>query len=84
MTRDGDAIEVRTSPCRSVVFGSRWELGWSVRADGRGRQERTRILERDDRGLVTRARLVLPEPVPYVRLIATDAEGRSAWTNPIV
>ena len=31
--RDGAAIEVHTSPCRSVVFQSRWELGWSVRAD---------------------------------------------------
>jgi hypothetical protein len=81
--RDGDAIEVHTSPCRSIVFATRWELGWSVRSDHRGRQERTRILERDDRGFVTRARVEPDEHVPYLRLIATDPEGRSAWTNPV-
>ncbi|MEX2274007.1 MAG: hypothetical protein WEA10_00360 [Actinomycetota bacterium] len=81
--RDGAAIEVHTSPCHSIVFQTRWELGWSVRADHRGRQEQTRILERDDHGAIVRARLQTDEQVPYVRVVATDDRGRSAWTNPI-
>lgn len=84
--RDGIAVEVHCSPCRSVRFQSRWELGWGVRADPRNRMEGARILERDDRGLVVRARFVPPEgtpALPYLRVVTTDAEGRSAWTNPI-
>ncbi len=54
--RDGEALEVRCSPCASVIFQSRWELGWGVRADHRNRQEDVRVLERDDHGLIVRAR----------------------------
>ena len=82
--RDGDAIEVRCSPCRSVGVHTRYEEGWTVRADHRGRQEGARILERDDAGLVVRARFQPEVPdLPFTRVVATDAGGRTAWTNPL-
>ena len=83
--RDSAALEVRCSPSRSVVFQSRWELGWGVRADDRNRQEHARILERDDRGSIVRARLEpgTDEDIPYVRIVTTDDAGRHAWTNPL-
>lgn len=82
--RDGDRIEVRCSPCRSVALHTRYQEGWAVRADHRGRQEGARILERDEAGLVIRARF-RPEikDLPFVRVVVTDAEGRKAWTNPV-
>jgi Predicted metal-dependent phosphoesterases (PHP family) len=82
--RDGDRIEVRCSPCRSVALHTRYQEGWAVRADHRGRQEGARILERDEAGLVIRARFRPDiEDLPFVRVVATDIEGRKAWTNPI-
>jgi hypothetical protein len=82
--REGDGIEVRCSPCRSVGLHTRYQDGWAVRADHRGRQEGARILERDDAGLVVRARFRPDiEDLPFVRVVATDAEGRRAWTNPL-
>jgi hypothetical protein len=82
--RDGDLIEVRCSPCRSVGVHTRYQEGWTVRADHRGRQEGARILERDDAGLVVHARFMPDvEDLPFVRVVATDAEGRRAWTNPV-
>ena len=82
--RDGDEIEVRCGPCVSVALHSRFQEGWAVRADHRGRQEGARILERDDRGAVVGARF-RPEvdDLMFVRVVVTDAEGRKAWTNPI-
>jgi hypothetical protein len=80
---DGDNVEVRCSPARSVVLMSRYETGWAVRADDRGRQEGARILERDDRGLVIRAAFTPPFELPYRRLVVEDPRGRRAWTNPI-
>lgn len=82
--RDGDRIEVRCSPCRSVRLQTRYQEGWAVRADNRGRQEGARILERDDAGLVVRAEFrPAVKDLPFVRVVATDAEGRAAWTNPV-
>ena len=82
--RDDDAIEVHCSPCRSVGLHTRYQEGWAVRADHRGRLEGARILERDDDGLVVRARFRPDvEDLPFVRVVATDAEGRRAWTNPV-
>jgi hypothetical protein len=76
-------VEIRCSPARSVVLVSRHETGWMVRADDRGRQEEARILERDDLGLVVRARFTPSTPLPYRRLVVEDPRGRRAWTNPI-
>ncbi|MEO8423659.1 MAG: CehA/McbA family metallohydrolase [Actinomycetota bacterium] len=82
--RDGDRIEVRCSPCRSVGLQTRYQEGWAVRADHRGRQEGARVLERDDAGLVVRAEFRPDiEALPFVRVVATDAGGRTAWTNPV-
>ena len=41
------------------------------------------ILETTSDGLVTAARLVLPEAAPYARVEVTDDRGRTAWTNPL-
>ena len=82
--RDGDVVEVHSSPCLSLRLQSRFEQGRAVRADHRSRQEHARILERADDGLVVRARFDLAgQDVPYARVVATDAGGRAAWTNPI-
>lgn len=82
--RDGSTVEVTCSPCSAVTLVSRYELGWGLRADARGRQEDACILERDDRGLIVRARFTPPvADLPYLRVVVTDGAGRSAWTNPI-
>ena len=85
LRREGDAIEVEVSPCRSVVLHTRYQEGWGVRSDHRGRQEGARILERDTAGLVTRARFdpKVDGELPFVRVVATDASGRRAWSNPV-
>jgi hypothetical protein len=46
-------------------------------------QFEARILERDDRGLVVRARFTPPADLPYRRLVVEDERGRKAWTNPL-
>lgn len=78
---DGDAVEVHCDPARSIVLVSRYETGWAVRTDSRNRMEDARILERDHRGLILRARFEPPIELPYRRLVLEDAEGRKAWTN---
>ncbi|MFL5737831.1 MAG: hypothetical protein ACJ76P_10900 [Actinomycetota bacterium] len=78
---DGSAVEIRCSPARSIVLMARYETGWAVRADHRGRQEDSRILERDAAGLLTRARFTPPIELPYRRLVVEDDTGRRAWTN---
>jgi hypothetical protein len=62
---------------------SRYETGWAVRADARNRMEDSRVLERDDDGLVVRARFDPPMELPYRRLVIEDERGRRAWTNAI-
>ena len=76
----------RCAAARAVRWAlhTRYQEGWAVRADHRGRQEGARILERDDHGAVVRARFQPDVPdLPFVRVVATDADGRSAWTNPV-
>jgi len=80
---DRDAIEVRCSPARMINLMSWREHGWSVRADHRGLQLETRILERDDHDLVVRARFTPSPDLPYRRLVIEDERGRKAWSNPI-
>jgi hypothetical protein len=80
---DGPALEVRCSPARSVTLMSRYETGWAVRADHRSREEDARVLERDESGLVTRARFEPRMDLPYRRIVVEDGRGRRAWTNPI-
>jgi hypothetical protein len=86
--RDGDAVEVVCSPARDVWLHGSWEQGWGVSAGPRGRLEHAEILERNDRGLITRARFT-PEPdpavqhraMPWTRLVIGDEHGRRAWSH---
>ncbi len=80
---DGDAIEVRSSPTRSIVLMSRYERGMAVRADGRNRMEQARVLERDDAGMILRAKFSPPSGLPYRRFVLEDDRGGRAWSNPI-
>ena len=52
-------------------------------ADDRNRMEDARILERNDRGLIVRARFTPPTELPYRRLVVEDETGRKAWSNAI-
>jgi len=81
LMRDGTALEVHTSPARAIHLVSRYETGWAVRADQRNRMEDAEILERNDRGLIVRARFAPPPDLPYRRIVAEDEGGRRAWTN---
>jgi hypothetical protein len=57
--------------------------GSSVNARRLGYTCRSEILESDDRGLVTAARLRRPAFRAYGRLEFRDADGGRAWTNPL-
>jgi hypothetical protein len=80
---DDAALEVRCSPARSVWMMSRYETGWGVNAGDRNRMEEARVLERDDRGLIMRARFAPSMELPYRRVVIEDERGRRAWSNPI-
>ena len=82
VVRDGDRIEIATSPCFTIRLQTRWEEGLFVQADHRGRLERAQIIERDDEGQITRTRFdTTGLDLPYARMVAVDARGRRAWTN---
>jgi hypothetical protein len=83
VTVDGTELEVRCSSARAVVMASRYETGWSVMAGGRNRMEEARVLERDDRGLIVRARFSPSIELPHRRVVIEDEAGRRAWSNPI-
>ena len=80
---DGRALEVRCSPARAVWMVSRYEQGWGLTSGDRNRMEEARVLERDDRGLIVRARFAPAEDLPYRRVVIEDERGRQAWSNPI-
>lgn len=80
---DGTELEVRCSAARAVVMASRYETGWSVMAGSRNRMEEARVLERDDRGLIVRARFSPSIELPHRRVVIEDEAGRKAWSNPI-
>ena len=83
ITVDGTELEVRCSPARAVVMASRYETGWAVLAGARNRMEEARVLERDDRGLIVRARFSPSIELPHRRVVIEDEAGRKAWSNPI-
>ncbi len=63
--RDGDDVVVRCSPCQEIVFLS--NVVWSRRAfEGDG---------------LTEARYTPKDTECFVRAMATDAEGRMAWSQ---
>ena len=81
--RDGDALEVRSSPCRSMLLVARRQRGAAVHAGRLPYCHKGRVLERADDGSITRARLDLQADFEYARLEIVDAEQRRAWTNPL-
>ncbi|HEV8685694.1 MAG TPA: CehA/McbA family metallohydrolase [Gaiellaceae bacterium] len=80
---DGDALDVRCSPCRSVLLVARRERGAAVHAGRVPYCHRGQVLERADDGSITRARLELASDSDHVRVELVDNEGRKAWTNPL-
>lgn len=79
---DGDAVEVRCSPCRSVTLVSGRTTGAAVNVGRLGYRHAGRELECDHAGLVVHARLEVPRSARHVRVEVTDADGRKAWANP--
>ena len=79
----GGSVEVRCDPCQSirVVFGV--SSGAAVNAGRLGYRYDGEILETTSDGLITAARLNLPEPASYARVEVTDGLGGRAWTNSI-
>ena len=80
----GGAVEVQCDPCQSVtvVFGV--SSGAAVHAGRLGYRYGGEILATTTDGLITAARLSLPETAPYARVEVTDARGKRAWTNPVL
>jgi hypothetical protein len=80
--REGDAVEVRCSPCRSITLVSGKATGSAVNAGRLGYREDGEVLASDPSGLLTAARLELPPATRHARVEVTDATGRKAWANP--
>jgi hypothetical protein len=79
---EGEYVEVRCSPCRSVTLVSGKTYGAAVHAGRLGYAHHGRILAVDDRGLVLHARLGIPPAGRHVRVEVADEAGRKAWTGP--
>ncbi len=66
ITRDGTVIEIETSPVQRIILAADKHHAEPVASDG-----------------ITRARFDLKKFDPaFVRIVAIDARGRSAWSNP--
>ena len=79
---DGEEVEVRCSPARSVTLVSGRTEGAAVNAGRLGYRYAGEVLAADDRG-ITHARLRRPFGAAYARIEVTDAKGNRAWTNPV-
>jgi predicted metal-dependent phosphoesterase TrpH len=75
------SVEVACSPAAAVVFRSGPWDGGRVNADAALADYRGAILERDEAGLILRARMDPPEFRDWGRIEVHDAAGRRAWTN---
>lgn len=84
VSRDGDVVEVRCSPCRSVTLVSGKTFGAAVHAGRLGYAHHGRIVGQDERGLVVHARLGVPPAARHVRVQVADEAGRKAWTGPFL
>lgn len=80
--RDGDAIQVRCSPCRTVTLVSGRATGAAVNVGRLGYRYAARALECDSEGHVVSARLDVPASARHARVEVTDTAGRKAWANP--
>jgi hypothetical protein len=79
---DGDVV-VRCSPARGVtLYSGRWR-GARANAGRLGLPNNSEVLERNDDGLITAARLFRPYDGPYGRIEVVDANGNKAWSNPL-
>jgi hypothetical protein len=78
-----DHVEVRCSPAASVTLFAGRTHGARANAGRLGYPHQARILERNDDGLIVRARLERPVRGRYGRVEVADAAGRRAWTNPL-
>ena len=66
ITRDGTVIEIETSPVQRIILAADKHHAEPVAGDG-----------------ITRASFDLTKFDPaFVRIVAIDAQGRSAWSNP--
>jgi hypothetical protein len=83
VARDGDVVEVRCSPCRSVTLVSGKTIGSAVNAGRLGYVYGGRVLARSDGALITHASLDVPPAARHVRVEVTDEIGRKAWANPL-
>ncbi|MGH3104553.1 MAG: PHP domain-containing protein [Gaiellaceae bacterium] len=80
---DGEAVEVRCSPCRSVTLLAGKTEGAAAHAGRLPYCHRGRVLDRAEDGAITRARLDVPLGARYLRIELADRDGRKAWTNPV-
>lgn len=80
---DGDEVEVRCSPARSVTLVSGRSTGAAVNAGRLGYRYAGTVLATDDAGSITHARLTKPFGAPFARIEVTDSAGCRAWTNPL-
>ena len=79
---DGD-VTVRCSPAASVTLYTGRARGARVNAGRLGYPCSAEILERDESGLITAARLERPVRQPYGRVEVAASDGTKAWTNPL-
>ena len=79
-----DEVVVRCSPAASVtLYCGRWR-GARANAGRLGYPNLSRIVERDDDGLITRVALQRPwDGGAYGRVEVKAADGTKAWTNPL-
>jgi len=77
------AVEIRTSPVRSATLVSSPRKGARVNAGRLGYPRDGAILETNDSGEITAARLDRPAKARYGRVEVEDASGARAWTNPL-
>jgi hypothetical protein len=82
LRRTGDTIEVMCSPCRSVALVSGKTTGAAVNAGRLGYRHNAEVLAAGDDGSLYGAVLTIPPGARHGRVQVTDAEGRTAWTNP--
>ena len=80
---DGRTVDVRCTPARRVTLIAGRMRGASVAAERLGYRHEAEILERAGDGEITAARLTASAAAPYARLEVRDAQGGTAWTNPL-
>jgi len=79
-----DEVLVRCSPAASVtLYCGRWR-GARANAGRLGYPNLSRVVERDDDGLITHVALQRPwDGGAYGRVEVKAADGTTAWTNPL-